>query len=177
VDVTFGSLGTPVGQLSVAVSAEGLCAVGWGSAASLGARLGLAGSPGPASSTAVAELAAYFSGSLRAFSVPLDWSLTGPSQRRVLGALYETVPFGESVTYGGLAGRSGSGVPARGIGAIMGSNPLPIVVPCHRVLAATGLGGYSGRGGLATKQWLLMHEGVLPPTLDFGTAGSPGEAR
>jgi methylated-DNA-[protein]-cysteine S-methyltransferase len=82
----------------------------------------------------------------------------------VLQALYE-IPYGKVVTYGELAARSGTGVPARGIGSIMGANPLPIVVPCHRVVAGNGLGGFSGGVGVETKRWLLTHEGYLQPTL------------
>ena len=111
---------------------------------------------------AVAQLREYFAGERRVFDVPLDWSLTRGSQRRVLGTLFATVGYGETVTYGELAARSELGsayTAARGVGAIMGSNPLPVVVPCHRVMAADGLGGFGG--GRATKEWLLAHEGVL----------------
>jgi len=118
---------------------------------------------------AVAQLRGYFAGERRVFDVPLDWSLTRGSQRRVLGTLFGTVGYGETVTYGELAARSELGsayTAARGVGAIMGSNPLPVVVPCHRVMAADGLGGFGG--GRATKEWLLAHEGVLTGALDFG---------
>jgi methylated-DNA-[protein]-cysteine S-methyltransferase len=118
---------------------------------------------------AVAQLREYFAGERRVFDVPLDWSLTRGSQRGVLGTLFGTVGYGETVTYGELAARSELGsayTAARGVGAIMGSNPLPVVVPCHRVMAADGLGGFGG--GRATKEWLLAHEGVLTGALDFG---------
>jgi methylated-DNA-[protein]-cysteine S-methyltransferase len=118
---------------------------------------------------AAAQLREYFVGERRVFDVPLDWSLTRGSQRRVLGTLFATVGYGETVTYGELAARSELGsayTAARGVGAIMGSNPLPVVVPCHRVMAADGLGGFGG--GRATKEWLLAHEGVLTGALDFG---------
>ena len=88
--------------------------------------------------------------------------------QRVLRALWETVPFGATVTYGELAVRGGLGrghTAARGVGAIMGSNPLPVVVPCHRVLAADGIGGFGG--GLRTKEWLLALEGVLTGALPW----------
>ena len=62
---------------------------------------------------------------------------------------------------------------ARVVGQVMGSNPCPIIVPCHRVVAGDGLGGYSGGDGLETKRWLLIFEGALPPTLDWDPAG-PG---
>ena len=58
-------------------------------------------------------------------------------------------------------------VPARAVGKIMGSNPIPVIVPCHRVLASDGLGGYSGGAGVEVKRWLLILEGSLPPTLDW----------
>jgi methylated-DNA-[protein]-cysteine S-methyltransferase len=85
----------------------------------------------------------------------------------VLSTLFSTVPYGHVVTYGELAERSGTGVPARGIGSIMGSNPIPIIVPCHRVIAGSGLGGFSGGDGVESKRWLLTLEGYLPPTLDL----------
>ena len=74
----------------------------------------------------------------------------------------------ETLTYGELAARSGTGLPARAIGSIMGANPVPLVIPCHRVVAGDGLGGYSGGEPgqeIATKRWLLELEGALPPTL------------
>ena len=117
---------------------------------------------------AARQLGEYLTGDRRVFDVPLDWRLTAGSQRRVLESLYETVHYGVTVTYGELAARSGLGAghtAARGVGAIMGSNPLPVVVPCHRVMAADGLGGFGG--GRETKEWLLALEGVLTPALDF----------
>jgi methylated-DNA-[protein]-cysteine S-methyltransferase len=110
-----------------------------------------------------AELAAYFAGELREFTVAVDWRLMSGSRRRVLGLLYESVPFGKVVTYGDLAGETG--VPARGIGSIMASNPIPIIVPCHRVVGGDGLGGFSGGEGVESKRWLLTHEGHLPLAL------------
>ena len=117
---------------------------------------------------ALRQLDAYFSGALLRFDLPFDLGPQTEGTRRVLTTLYDTVAHGEVVTYGELAARSGSGIPARGIGAIMGANPLPIVVPCHRVLASDGLGGYSGGApgqGLITKRWLLEFEGALPEPL------------
>ncbi|MDN5931020.1 MAG: methylated-DNA--[protein]-cysteine S-methyltransferase [Pseudonocardia sp.] len=157
----------PLGALTVGVTVGGLALVAFGDAPHIAeraaARLGTtvdAAAPGEA----VEQLAAYLAGELRVFTTPLDWSLTSGTQRRVLQALFATVPFGATVTYGELAARSGT--VARGVGSIMGSNPLPVVVPCHRVLGADGLGGFGG--GRATKEWLLALEGVLTPTLDFG---------
>jgi len=100
------------------------------------------------------------------------------AQRQVLPVLLASAGYGETVTYGALARRAGLAdggtVPAaRVTGQIMGSNPCPIIVPCHRVVAGDGLGGYSGGAGLETKRWLLIFEGALPPTLDWDPAG-PG---
>lgn len=169
----------PIGALTVGVTTAGLALVAFGAvpevAARAAARLGAETvTSAPLLEQATTELAEYLDGRRRVFTVPLDRSLTSGSRRRVLDALFATVPFGATVTYGELAARAGlaGGDPARGhtaargVGAIMGSNPLPVVVPCHRVLGSDGLGGFGG--GRATKEWLLALEGVLTPALDFG---------
>lgn len=174
-DIAVGGLATPVGRVTVGVTRAGVADVSWGSDAEMAARIAARRGPHVVAdpervAPALAQLGEYFTGSRREFGVPVDWRFFSRGQRSVLETLYSTVPYGSSVTYGELAARSGTGVPARGIGAIMGSNPVPIVVPCHRVLAADGLGGYSGGNGddgLAVKRWLLTLEGVLPPTLDW----------
>jgi methylated-DNA-[protein]-cysteine S-methyltransferase len=162
----------PIGALTLGVTDTGLALVAFGRrpeiAERAAARLGEPLADGDGGAAAV-QLAEYLAGTRQAFDVPLDWSLTTGSQRRVLEALHDTVPFGATVTYGELAARSGIGrahTAARGVGSIMGSNPLPVVVPCHRVLGSDSLGGFGG--GRATKEWLLALEGVLTPALDFG---------
>ncbi|MEV0620919.1 methylated-DNA--[protein]-cysteine S-methyltransferase [Nonomuraea sp. NPDC050404] len=164
--VTFAEVPTPVGTFVLALSETGLVASGWGTRAELAGRLDLAEvHDADRTAFAVAELNAYFRGELKTFETPIDWRLMAGSRLRVLRALHR-VPYGTAVTYGELATLSGSSVPARGIGSIMGSNPIPIFVPCHRVIAAgKGLGGFSGGEGVETKRWLLTHEGYLPPTL------------
>ncbi|MFD9501717.1 methylated-DNA--[protein]-cysteine S-methyltransferase [Streptomyces sp. NPDC060035] len=110
------------------------------------------------------QLAAYFAGGLRAFSLDLDWSLTSGFNREVLRELAAGVPYGTVVGYGDLAGRVGQPGAAQAVGAAMGSNPLPVVVPCHRVVESDGgLGGFGG--GLETKRQLLALEGILPQPL------------
>jgi len=125
---------------------------------------------------------AYFAGRIRELGLPVDWRLVpvaGP-RRPVLRTLLETVPYGGTVTYGELATRSGAfpdpaaplapgaEPPARTVGTIMGANPLPLLIPCHRVVASDGLGGFGGgRRGIDVKSWLLTLEGVLQPTLDW----------
>ncbi|MBA2888987.1 methylated-DNA--[protein]-cysteine S-methyltransferase [Nonomuraea soli] len=158
--VTYAQVDTPVGPFVVAVSEQGLVASGWGR---LELPIDTADDPARAEGV-VAELRAYFDGDLRRFETPIDWRLTSGSRRTVLKALHG-VPYGTAVTYGELAKLSGTSVPPRGIGSIMGSNPIPIFVPCHRVISGTGLGGFSGGVGVETKRWLLTHEGYLQPTL------------
>ena len=118
----------------------------------------------PHLATATTEFTAYFAGDLRAFTVPLDWDLSGGFSARVLQGLAESVPYGSVVGYQDLADRVGEPGAARAVGAAMGSNPLPVIVPCHRVVASDGgIGGFGG--GLETKRLLLALEGVLPAPL------------
>ncbi len=111
------------------------------------------------------QLAEYVRGEREEFSLSIDWTDVEPSHRHVLETLCEIAPFGRTVTYGELAQRSDVTDP-REIGVLMSRNPVPLVVPCHRVVAADGLGGYGG--GLELKRRLLELEGVLPPRLDLG---------
>jgi len=108
------------------------------------------------------QLSAYFEDASHNIVLPLN--LRGTTfQKRVWTALRE-IPFGSTVTYGALARTLGTG--ARAIGGGCRANPCPIVVPCHRVVAGTGLGGFAGSSGgpkLKLKEWLLRHEGALPP--------------
>jgi methylated-DNA-[protein]-cysteine S-methyltransferase len=163
-----------VGPVSVGASAAGVAKVRYG-AATLAP-----GGDGPGSElaeTARRQLTEYFSGRRREFDLPLDWSSTAGPQREVLRILAESVGYGQTIRYGQLASRAGltaadDTVPARAVGKIMGSNPIPVVVPCHRVLASDGLGGYSGGAGVEVKRWLLILEGSLPPTLDWQPMGA-----
>jgi methylated-DNA-[protein]-cysteine S-methyltransferase len=111
---------------------------------------------------AAAQLQEYFAGERRTFDVPIDWSGVEARHRNILEELLAAAPFGRTVTYGELGRRAGEPDP-RDVGQMMASNPLPLVVPCHRVVATDGLGGYGG--GLDLKRRLLELEGVLPPRL------------
>ena len=160
----FGTLPTPVGVIGVVSDGTAVTRVTWITEAPAGAEFG----PDPLLSEALGQVAAYFAGRLTRFDLPIELGEQTVATRAVLTALYETVGHGETLTYGGLAARSGTEVPARGIGSIMGANPVPLIVPCHRVVAGDGLGGYSGGvpgHGLETKRWLLEHEGALPASL------------
>lgn len=114
-----------------------------------------AGEGSPLIAEALRQLAAYFTRSLTRFDLPIAFApgLTGEVQRQMLA-----IPWGETRTYGDIARRLG--VPAQAVGQACGANPLPIIVPCHRVLGATTLGGYSAPGGVESKVWLLRHEGA-----------------
>jgi methylated-DNA-[protein]-cysteine S-methyltransferase len=112
------------------------------------------------------ELDEYFSGARRSFQLPLDWALIGPFGRRVLRVTSE-IPYGGVLSYAEVAADAGSPRGSRAAGNALGSNPIPIVIPCHRVLRTGGaLGGYGG--GLDRKRWLLELEGAL--------AGGPAAA-
>jgi methylated-DNA-[protein]-cysteine S-methyltransferase len=103
------------------------------------------------------QLGAYFAGRLRGFDLPLAPNGTD-FQRRVWSALRE-IPFGTTISYAELARRVSNAAAVRAVGAANGRNPIPIIVPCHRVIGTNGsLTGFGG--GLHRKQWLLRHEGV-----------------
>lgn len=118
----------------------------------------------PLLTEAIHQVAAYFAGERHGFDLPLDWSLISGFNRQVLRELASGVPYGTVVGYGDLARRVGQPGAAQAVGMAMGSNPLPVVVPCHRVVESDGgIGGFGG--GLETKRKLLALEGVLPEPL------------
>jgi methylated-DNA-[protein]-cysteine S-methyltransferase len=109
------------------------------------------------------QLDEWFAGSRQRFSLAVAWPTElSPFARTVLETLVERVPWGETVSYGELAELSGRARAARAVGRVMSANPVPFVVPCHRVIAAGGLiGGYGGgRDAVELKRWLLVREGV-----------------
>lgn len=175
--LSWAWLSTPVGQVFVGCSAEGVAQVHYGvppARRDVGDRShrDKAHESSGLAAAARDQLIEYFRGSRRTFELPLDWSGTAGPQREVLKVLAGSVRYGQTISYGALAGRAGLVAggdipPARAVGKIMGSNPIPVIVPCHRVLAADGLGGYSGGAGVEVKRWLLILEGALPPTLDW----------
>jgi methylated-DNA-[protein]-cysteine S-methyltransferase len=111
---------------------------------------------------AATQIEEYVAGERREFEIDLDLSDLEARHRKVLEALVAAAPFGHTLTYGELGRQAGEEDP-REIGVMMARNPLPLVVPCHRVVAADGLGGFGG--GLELKRRLLELEGVLPPRL------------
>lgn len=166
-DVAYATLDSPLGALLIAVTPKGLV------------RLAYLDDGGEEEATVLEELAAsvsprvlasprkldeprreldqYFSGRRRQFDVPLDWQLTRGFARRVLEATAR-IPFGSTATYKQVATEAGSARAYRAAGNALGSNPIPIIVPCHRILhSGGGLGGYTG--GLDRKRVLLAVEG------------------
>ncbi len=114
------------------------------------------------------QIAAYFAGALKVFDLPIVFTGT-PFQNEVWKALCE-IPFGETLSYGGLARRVARPGASRAVGAANGRNPISIIVPCHRVIGADGsLTGYGG--GMDRKRWLLQHEGALPAELSYLMCG------
>lgn len=141
------SFTTPIGAMTLFEEDGALCAVEWGHASG--------GTGSALLDRARAQILDYFDGKCRDFSLPLAPGGT-KFQRRLWQAL-QAIPYGETISYGEMAHRLDSG--PRAIGGACGRNPLPIVIPCHRVLAAKGrLGGYSGGDGLDTKIFLLALE-------------------
>ena len=173
--LSWATLTTPVGRVSIAASPAGVAQVRYGAAPAPAAEGELSEAGRDLAEAARRQLTEYFKGERREFDLPLDWSSTAGPQREVLRILAGSVGYGETIRYGQLAVRAGltaadDTVPARAVGKIMGSNPIPVIVPCHRVLASDGLGGYSGGAGPEVKRWLLILEGSLPPTLDWQPA-------
>jgi methylated-DNA-[protein]-cysteine S-methyltransferase len=105
------------------------------------------------------ELLRYLTGKGTSLDIPINWSIFQSFQRTVLEHAYK-ISFGTIMTYGQLANHMGNINNSRAVGAALGKNPIPIIIPCHRVIGANGsLHGYSAPGGLSTKAWLLTLEG------------------
>jgi len=164
-DVAYDLVDSPVGTLLVAATERGLCRIAYDAdpereidrlATAFGLRV--LQSPGPIDS-ARRQLEEYFEGKRQRFDLEVDLELLADFNRRVLRELAR-VPYGEVVTYGELAARAARPRAARAVGTVMNRNPLPIVLPCHRVIGSTGkLVGYAG--GLERKETLLRLEGAL----------------
>jgi methylated-DNA-[protein]-cysteine S-methyltransferase len=166
-DVAYAELDSPIGELIVFVTPRGLLRVKYadepieGVLADVAARVSprILRAPSRTDETR-RQLEGYFALRRRAFKLPIDWSLVHGFAG---GVLRETarIPFGDVRSYGQVAANARSPRAARAAGNALGSNPIPIIVPCHRVLHADGgLGGYSG--GLDRKRYLLALEGSLP---------------
>jgi methylated-DNA-[protein]-cysteine S-methyltransferase len=169
-DVHYALVDSPVGTLVAAATPRGLATLSYedrfgGADAVLdwvAAKLSPRVLEAPARLDDVRrELDEYFEGRRRDFDLPIDWALASPFGRRILKAT-AAIPFGQVSTYGAVASQAGNPKASRAAGRALGSNPIPIVVPCHRVIGASGqLTGYTG--GLHRKVALLEIEGVVLP--------------
>jgi methylated-DNA-[protein]-cysteine S-methyltransferase len=167
-DVAYAHADSPFGPLLLATTKRGLVRVGLPSQdqddllVDLAARVSPRVLEAPAELDAVRrELDLYFEGKLERFDLPLDWSLSDGFRLRVQRAI-KRIPYGQTRSYTEVAAKAGNERAVRAAGTACGSNPIPLVVPCHRVLRTGGaLGGYGG--GLPMKRGLLEMEGVLEP--------------
>jgi len=137
------TVASPIGPLALQEEAGAVARLDWGQTSD---------APSPLLREAARQLGAYFAGRRSRFDLPLAPAGTD-FQRRVWDGLL-AIPYGETRSYGQLADALGSG--PRAVGGALGRNPIPVIVPCHRIVGAAGApGGYSGRGGLKTKRYLL----------------------
>jgi methylated-DNA-[protein]-cysteine S-methyltransferase len=163
-DVAYANVDSPFGPLLVAATPRGLVRLAFpgeeGVVEQLAGRLSPRVLEAPERLDEVRrELDEYFTGARDGFDLPLDWSLSRGFARKVLRATAR-IGFGETSTYAAVAGKAGSPRAVRAAGNALGSNPIPVVVPCHRVLRTGGaLGGYAG--GPERKEFLLRLEGAL----------------
>lgn len=156
---------TRLGTVGIEATDSGVCRIRLP-----GERVAPNGSRGDGEAAANAHAAArqvveYVEGRREGFEIALDWEGVDDTHRRVLETLRDIAPFGTTVTYGEL-GRQARVDDPRDVGVMMARNPVPLVIPCHRVVASDGLGGFGG--GLELKRRLLELEGVLPARLDLG---------
>lgn len=140
---------SPTGPLTVISEAGRIIRVKWGEVAEDQA-------DAPELVAAKAQLQAYFAGQLTNFDLPLE--VRGSEFQRDVCTAMSAIPLGETRTYGDIA--QDLGAPAQAVGGACGGNPIPVIIPCHRVLGANSLGGFSGGVGVETKVWLLRHEGA-----------------
>ncbi len=139
---------TPLGQIVVTEAAGRISRLAWSDDAARGPAT-------PLLEDAARQIAEYFDGTRTVFDLPVAG---GGGAQGAFSAALMAIPFGETRTYGDLAGELG--LPAQAVGKLCGRNPVPILIPCHRVLGAGGLGGLSAPGGVETKVALLRHEGA-----------------
>ena len=163
--IQWGEMSSPLGPLFAAVNQRGLCALDFGRQESeflqrFDNRARLEKNP-KAVQSVLAQLREYFAGDRSSFNLPVDISQLTPFQRSVLDVACRIAP-GQVWTYQRIAEELGRPRSSRPVGGALARNPIPIVIPCHRVIASDGsLGGYSGGSGLKAKRWLLRLEGAM----------------
>jgi methylated-DNA-[protein]-cysteine S-methyltransferase len=144
----FATLQTPFGRLSIEATDTHITALHW--------KTGRGEVETPLLAEAVRQLEAYFERRLTRFDLPLA-PKGSPFEQQVFAAM-QAIPFGETRTYGEIA-KALDAMP-QPVGQACGANPIPVIIPCHRITASDGLGGFSAPGGVETKVALLKHEGA-----------------
>ena len=158
------AIDSPVGRLTISATEDAIVAIGWFDETQ--------GEETALLAEARGQLAAYFNRRLKCFELPLR-PAGSPFNQRVWAAMRE-IPHGQTRSYGELAMEIGSA--PRAVGRACGHNPIPIVIPCHRVLGRNGLGGYSGGAGLPTKRRLLELECSDPGDLSYASGADGHDA-
>jgi methylated-DNA-[protein]-cysteine S-methyltransferase len=157
---------TPLGDLRLAASDFGLVAVEWTESqpefeAYLNRLKRFVQPDNRRIAPYAKELGEYLEGKRHAFTIPVDWTLFRPFQREALQTIYR-IPYSETRTYHDIAIQLGRPNASRAVGRANATNPMPLVIPCHRVIGTDGkLHGYGGGAGLPTKEWLLKMEGAV----------------
>ena len=162
-ETAWENVASPLGLLTVLASDNGVHAIAFEGDCTEQTKINLPRAVNhPIINAATEQLAMYFEGTLKVFDLPLD--LCGTNFQKRVWKLLLDIPFGQTRTYGDLAHALGNAGASQAVGAANGKNPVAIVVPCHRVIGASGhLTGYAG--GMDKKRFLLTHEGVIQPTL------------
>ena len=161
-ETVWEDVASPLGPLTVLASDNGVHAIAFEGERAEQAKINFPRAVNHPIINAVEQLAMYFDGTLQVFNLPLD--LRGTDFQKSVWKLLLQIPFGETRTYGDLARTLGNAGASQAVGAANGKNPVAIVVPCHRVIGASGhLTGYAG--GMEKKKILLTHEGAIQPTL------------
>ncbi|MEM7333005.1 MAG: methylated-DNA--[protein]-cysteine S-methyltransferase [Chloroflexota bacterium] len=164
-NVYQGIVETPVGSVRFALTSAGLVTVNLGGEeAQFLADVKRRTKADPMTSDAKTahikqQIKAYFQDNLQIFDMHIDWSIMTPFQSRVLKRV-ASIPYGRYLTYKDIAHEIGQPKAARAVGRANATNPIPLIIPCHRVLGSDGkLHGFAAPGGIETKAWLLKHEG------------------
>lgn len=158
---------TPIGVLILSASEEGLIGLDFQIELSLvednlkNKGFTILKQKSPLLERAKLEIEEYFAGNRKNFTIPVNWSIFPDFQSKVLRATI-SIPYGATRTYAEIAQLIGHPGSARAVGQAEAKNPIPIIIPCHRVIGSDGkLHGYGAPGGIQTKAWLLQHEGAL----------------
>ena len=159
---------SPIGRLELASDGESVVSLSIERAGSLPLEE-FPERPNPVLVEAVKQLGEYFAGTRHDFDVPVR--LAGTEFQRAVWEQLSALGWGEVASYGSVGLATGRPTAGRAVGGAVGANPIPIIVPCHRILAGNGkITGYSGGNGIPTKAWLLDHEGIVHNTVGFGGA-------